>query len=365
MKRVVFLSIFVILSVALMSNVALGKFVCDEKTKGIGGGATKYYECEGGATIKEVFGTEYVQGQTATMFIQVLDNNNQPFNSSLLCQLEIWSPNKTKIFDVGMVLLSGSNNTIFYRDFNPVPNSSGVYIASATCSTPTSANKTREFLKQNATFPDYLEKGTGSSPATISYTLTAGNTDFICQPPTFFQEEGNYDKYFYIEQINSTTYWDKTGVPAVFVDLRMRVYKQNINTLETELVFINTVFNISLTNVIKEVNFTSLPMIFLDPNTERIAIDYCARTVVAGGSLTANLRYNGNTATTNSSILKTTFEKNISIGYQELRGSGEFHVNALSELNPPFLSTTETNAIWIIIFVIFIAIFITAIWWMT
>src|SRR3990170_9163634 len=64
-----------------------------------------------------IHGTEYTQGQDGTVFVQVLDSTGQPFNQSILCELEIYAPNKTRILDVGMFKLNATvNNGIFYYD---------------------------------------------------------------------------------------------------------------------------------------------------------------------------------------------------------------------------------------------------------
>jgi hypothetical protein len=80
-------------------------------------------------------GTEYVPGDTAKMFLQFLDANNNAVNNSE-CFLTLWYPNDTMILNNS--LMSHLNNLeegIFYKNYN-VPNVTGVYPASAKCYRP-------------------------------------------------------------------------------------------------------------------------------------------------------------------------------------------------------------------------------------
>lgn len=349
-------AIFIIIALFFISLVQ-AKIVCDEKTKGIGG--QKYWECQGGATIKEVFGTEYTQGQNATMFIQVLDNDNQAFNSSLLCQLEVWNPSKTKIFNVGMFLLNGSNNTIFYRDFNPVPNATGVYIASASCFVPTFTNSSLEYYRfQSSVFNNNISTTQGTS--TQMLTIPAGDSAFVCS--TLFIEQEPYSKFGYVETVNVTGFWEGKGVAGIQSDVKLRLYKYFINTDTTQLLEQQTIININLNTTRATLRFSLNPMVFLDSSNEKLATDWCVRRV-AGGTISYDFFYNGNTSLTNSSIIKLTLEKNVSIGYQELKGSGEFHVNDALTVNVPILSQSQSNTILIFVFIIIIIIFVVLVWW--
>lgn len=354
-RKILFL---MLLAMVIMSNIATAKIKCEEKTKGGAGGGEKYLECEGGATIEQVFGTEYIQGQNGTLFVQVLNNDMQPFNLTLLCRLKVWYPNKTLYQDVGMFELNNSNNTIFYRDFQPLPNVSGVFIASADCFVPVFANSTLKYLRYNTTTNVYyIDINQGVSE--IDYVITAGQT-YVCSDK--FTETINTMNY--VDFINTTTYWNGKGVAGIQSDIKAELYKYNIPTDTYELLEVNFITNINLNTTRSTQTFSFSPKIFLNPTIEKLALDYCVKRI-SGGAVGYDFYFDGNTIGGNASMTKYTLTKNISSGYQEIKGAGEIHVTTTTDWNvfvPPLFTTAETNIIWIILFVIFVAIFIMIIW---
>lgn len=349
-KKVFMLLIF---GVLLMSSIGLTKIKCEEKQKSESG--EKYLECEGGSTIEQVYGTEYVQGQNGTIFIQVLNNDGEVFNDTLLCQLEVWLPNKTKI--INTIMNDLGEDGLYYYDINPVFNNTGVYMLSSTCYYPVSENQSTEFFRTNATYDYFISTDQGDSNAVM--TITSDENSFTCEPMTYFVEQEPYDKFFYIDNITATTYWDKSP-PTVNMDLAIRIYRQDIYTLDTELIRSQIIYEIPISNVISEVNFSIPIRTFIDTNEEKLVIDLCSRRSSGVGSITINFNYNGNTTGYNSSITKYAIEKNVSLGYQEIKGSGEIHISA----REIFLGSQENqNMMWIIIIGIVAFFVIMGLWY--
>jgi hypothetical protein len=341
-KRVVFVTFMVVFGMLLMLNIATAKIKCEEKIKGGGSSGDKYLECEGGSIIEEVFGTEYIQDQNGTVFIQVLDNNNEPFNYTILCELKVWYPNKTLASDVGLFSLAGSNNTIFYRDYAPIFNTTGVYITSATCSTPMFFNSTLKYLRFNVTINSYfIDYSRGNSEVDLS--ISAGTT-FACSP--LFIETINLMNY--VEYVNVTSFWEGKGAAGINSDVKVNLYKFYSNTQTYDLIETDIINNINLNATRSTIINNFEPRVFLDVNNEKLAVDLCVRRV-SGGVVGYDLYFNSNTTGSNSSLLKTTLNKNVSIGFQEVKGSGEIHVSKKEEL---LGGQGNVNLIWIIVLIV-------------
>ena len=92
--------------------------------------------------IKFVHGTQYQSGDDGTVFLQLLDANNHPINNSAsVCFLTIYYPDKT-LFKHDQ-LMQYLEDGIFYYDVK-VPNTEGIYMASAYCTVPSTQSESRE-----------------------------------------------------------------------------------------------------------------------------------------------------------------------------------------------------------------------------
>jgi hypothetical protein len=108
-------------------------------------------------------GTEYQINDNGTVFLQLLDNNQQPVNNSI-CYLTMFSPDKTKILDGAMMTYLLTSEGLYYYDFI-VPNTVGVYMISARC-----------FYYYNITYiTDIKDSWTSSTAPTTNY----GNNTFF------------------------------------------------------------------------------------------------------------------------------------------------------------------------------------------
>lgn len=80
----------------------------------------------------KVFGTEYQVGDNGTVWIQLLDVNKIPINNAT-CRIDIYYPNKVIWHNgTGMVYLQNSDG-LYFLDVM-VPDATGVYMTSVTCS---------------------------------------------------------------------------------------------------------------------------------------------------------------------------------------------------------------------------------------
>ena len=77
------------------------------------------------------FGTEYEVGDEATIFLQLMDENQEPINNAT-CLLDVYYPDKTLWFkDAAMLYLEGSDGLYYYELI--VPEQVGVYMLSVKC----------------------------------------------------------------------------------------------------------------------------------------------------------------------------------------------------------------------------------------
>lgn len=83
----------------------------------------------------KVFGTEYLQGQTARAWVQFLDALSAPIQNAT-CWLDVYSPNTTAPFEIRAGLMNNvGSNGVYYYDFAPVD--VGVHMMVATCNVGT------------------------------------------------------------------------------------------------------------------------------------------------------------------------------------------------------------------------------------
>jgi hypothetical protein len=274
----------------------------------------------------------------------VLDQEGQPFGSDILCRLKIFDPSKLKILDVGMTELEDG---IFFHNLNPVPNEVGVYIVSAECSVPIFQNSSKEFLRGNTTFLSHLDVNEGNSPMT--QRLSVG-TSFECSTDDnimiAFEERGNFTNFTYIDTINATLMFSNANA---LMDLKIRIYDYDVFLDIYTVIGTQTLRGNSIPNMpAVPINFSVPVRTFLDSDHHVVALDWCARTV--SGNKAIDLNFNGNTSTTNSSILKSTLTENISIGFQNIRGSSELHVSA------PIISQDLGAVLWFLVILIFVIV---------
>lgn len=114
-----------------------------------------------------IFGTEYAFDDVATIFLQLKDAQGFPVNNGD-CLLDIYSPNQPNlthpiiVLNAPMLYLNNSDG-LYYYDMT-VPNMTGVYMLSATCSYPFDLNWV------------YPPGGTESSNFTLVQGTYLGNT---------------------------------------------------------------------------------------------------------------------------------------------------------------------------------------------
>jgi len=81
----------------------------------------------------KVYGTEYVTGQIAKTFLQLLDEHNQPVENAS-CWLDVYYPNTTVFIDYAWMLKF--KDGLYYYDY-VLPNVTGVYMIVVKCYVPT------------------------------------------------------------------------------------------------------------------------------------------------------------------------------------------------------------------------------------
>lgn len=119
-------------------------------------------------------GTEYIPGDNGKMFLQFLDSNGIAVNNSE-CFLSVWYPNDTAFLNNSLMSkLDNANEGIYYKNFF-VPNTTGVYPASAKCYKPLSFGSI--ILRNNVT--DDFETGT----FTGGTGWPACSANITCIPP--------------------------------------------------------------------------------------------------------------------------------------------------------------------------------------
>jgi hypothetical protein len=79
-----------------------------------------------------VHGTEYVSGETGTIFLQLKDENGVPINNAT-CNLDIYYPSISHSNFLSDAPMVDFKNGIYYYDLT-VPNQTGVYMIDASCS---------------------------------------------------------------------------------------------------------------------------------------------------------------------------------------------------------------------------------------
>lgn len=80
----------------------------------------------------DIHGTEYQSGQNATIFLQLVNNDNDAINIAL-CYVDVYYPNKTVFINQGFMMYLTNSSGLYYYDF-VVPSQQGVYMLSASCS---------------------------------------------------------------------------------------------------------------------------------------------------------------------------------------------------------------------------------------
>lgn len=79
----------------------------------------------------DLFGTEYFVGQQGKLWLQLLDANRSYITSGV-CYLDVYTPTNTQYVE-GAVMTNMLHDGIYYYDFNPIPETEGVYPAIAKC----------------------------------------------------------------------------------------------------------------------------------------------------------------------------------------------------------------------------------------
>ena len=94
----------------------------------------------------DLLGTDYIRGDDATVFLQLLNENDTSINDAS-CEFDAYFPNKSVFHqDTIMNHLSGSDG-LYYYDLT-IPNFTGVYMLSSVCFTP-SGTFTDDFINFN------------------------------------------------------------------------------------------------------------------------------------------------------------------------------------------------------------------------
>jgi len=82
-------------------------------------------------------GTEYSVGDIGKVFLQLLDNNKAIINNAS-CYVKAFNPDISIYLNT--TLMASTSEGFYYYDFNPVPLITGVYMISAFCDVPATAN---------------------------------------------------------------------------------------------------------------------------------------------------------------------------------------------------------------------------------
>lgn len=148
----------------IRGNNALS-LVADKNTGAIIGFADVLFEplTQGVVSVK---GTEYVVGDSGTVFAQVVNSLGQPVNNAS-CNLDVYAPLlggiHPKIINNAPMLLVSNDSGLYYYDLLPVPSALGVYMVSVGCYYQTILT---QFFPQNEVmfFPQIVpETGTWST----------------------------------------------------------------------------------------------------------------------------------------------------------------------------------------------------------
>jgi len=131
----------------------------------------------------EFFGTEYRPGEKARIFLQLRDNQGLPENQGA-CSIDVYYPERVNstadhyIINAPMLHLEGSNG-LYYYDITTLPNETGVYMMTAGCSAELSSTFVYYTDGMDSNFPARTEViGTyASSPiglnAYVDYIYTS------------------------------------------------------------------------------------------------------------------------------------------------------------------------------------------------
>ena len=107
----------------------------------------------------EVYGTEYLQGDAVTVWLQLLDADQQAVNNAT-CFSTVWYPDKTSWFTNSVMTYQSASNGIYYIDAT-AQDQTGVYMVDAVC------QYTTEDVFYNATSVEIINatyiSGTNSS----------------------------------------------------------------------------------------------------------------------------------------------------------------------------------------------------------
>ena len=181
-----------------------------------------------------VKGTEYVQGDVGTIFVQLNDAYGSPVSNGS-CLLDIFSPLvngfHSQIVSSAPMVNTISASGLYFYDMNPVPVQIGVYMVSVLCSYQSQA--TSFYPETEINFVPIIQpalgtwtgsnpvlnnrgdnlyiyaQGTGGLPvvANFTYNLSAyGVLPNITQLNLFFSGQGQHDGFMFFSWWNGTQY---------------------------------------------------------------------------------------------------------------------------------------------------------------
>ena len=264
-----------------------------------------------------VHGTEYDFNDNGTIFIQLVDSSVN--SSDVLCELNVFYPNKTSYLNTMMSFLNNSNN-IFYHDL-VVPNVSGVFISDVFCLVPSSQGNFTSYFGYSSNDSEWVLSSTVYSQNYYGYgTIGAGVTsclyDIIDIPSSYFVEEDEVRSVGNITDVTIFAYSGGTRNTDIYVDF------WKYNSFTNTYTFIDRSYaNVSTTSTPTAFTLSNISSSDFLTSKEKIVVDVCMTNKGSG----SQYRFYTGTGTL-SYFNRDTVVINMSQSFI-YRGSGEMHVN--------------------------------------
>jgi len=270
-----------------------------------------------------VFGTEYVAGDNAKVFLQFLDDYKQPVNDST-CFLDVFYPNASIWFDD--LIMSYADDGLYYRNIflDEEIVADGVYMVSAKCYQPLSVTYFDELIATEDFESGDIYGGSGwASPFWEMELAEIVSADG--------QGNGCYNSSFCLRATGSYGYADR-GFRADLNAKSLTIdFKIHVDGFQNDEVANFWIFDGEWVNV-KEWNLLNTPMdTWLNYSVVLSSDDYHFGNMIWDIDMTGSPSANDEVYI--DDIVITQQLPNVTIGnetgYQILRGAGEIHISKL------------------------------------
>lgn len=271
----------------------------------------------------KVHGTEYRSGETATLWLQLTDNQNEPENDAS-CYIDIYAPstaNTTRpeiIKSAPMLQLGGSEGVYYYEIVTP--NTTGVYMDIASCSYPHSSAYVYQIdgLETNAPIKSNTTGTWSGNDLFIDgysdwiYTQCSSGGGKVC--------EATYD-YNTSVHISNSTINNLTNADVFFMGETSAVA-----TMSTFAYYWNNNTWVTLSNNLTFTGASNVPLGVGDFVSNNIRFNQSSD-IIRNGTIRIRIR-----ATSSNNFILYPNWLNIQLRsgtgtVQELKGSSEMHIN--------------------------------------